>query len=41
MAVGFDPERKNDDASDLSFFGFKEPSLRTSNDDTLYLRVSA
>jgi len=30
----FDPARIEDKASDLAFFGFNEPSLRTSNDDT-------
>ena len=34
IAGGFVPERMDDNTSDLAFFGFKGPSLRTFNDDT-------
>ena len=33
-ADDLDPDNIDDNASDLAFFGFNEPSLRTSTDET-------
>ena len=33
-AEDFDPNKMEDNTDDLAFFGFKEPSLRTSKEET-------